>query len=343
VCAGKHGTQLHKALTELEHQLVAGGNGDSTAHARLKLINERATLFRITADAMIQACNEFVALTSNHNRRWHMTLQYEHQQRMQLQHTLEQLARQHSLLERAAMHAVMPAPDAAGGGQMPQQREQVVAVRLPSHPYSDSEEDATAIFHDAEETLQALNMYSTEEDEMTEAEKHENDGGLRARTPSQVSSVAVGDMPMSETESRLAMRSEQSEQRQHRQLTDDYMKAKIVVTSHQRSASVETRPQRTGGDHLLTSAAIVDSTSSLAHRTRRRTIPPKPNHGLSLWSIMRNCIGKELSKIPMPVNFNEPLSFLQRITEDLEYAKMLLDRAAQKTVSVCARAYMFMV
>jgi hypothetical protein len=42
---------------------------------------------------------------------------------------------------------------------------------------------------------------------------------------------------------------------------------------------------------------------------------------------MKNCIGKELSKIPMPVNFSEPLSMLQRLTEDYEYAE-ILDEAA---------------
>lgn len=36
-------------------------------------------------------------------------------------------------------------------------------------------------------------------------------------------------------------------------------------------------------------------------RQRRKSIPPKPEVRLSLWSIMKNCIGKELSKIPMPV------------------------------------------
>ncbi|CAG9833261.1 unnamed protein product [Diabrotica balteata] len=45
---------------------------------------------------------------------------------------------------------------------------------------------------------------------------------------------------------------------------------------------------------------------------------------------MKNCIGKDLSKIPMPVNFNEPLSMMQRITEDLEYADVL-DVAAKCT------------
>lgn len=43
----------------------------------------------------------------------------------------------------------------------------------------------------------------------------------------------------------------------------------------------------------------------------------------SIWSVLKNCIGKELSKITMPVIFNEPLSFLQRMTEYMEYAKLL--------------------
>ena len=45
---------------------------------------------------------------------------------------------------------------------------------------------------------------------------------------------------------------------------------------------------------------------------RRGRISDKPNYPLNLWSIIKNCIGKDLSKIPMPVNFNEPLSMLQR-------------------------------
>lgn len=36
-------------------------------------------------------------------------------------------------------------------------------------------------------------------------------------------------------------------------------------------------------------------------RQRRTRIPDKANYYLNLWSIMKNCIGKELSKIPMPV------------------------------------------
>lgn len=49
-------------------------------------------------------------------------------------------------------------------------------------------------------------------------------------------------------------------------------------------------------------------------RVRRTRIPERPNHSLNLWSILKNSIGRDLSKIPMPVNFSEPLSLLQRIT-----------------------------
>lgn len=43
----------------------------------------------------------------------------------------------------------------------------------------------------------------------------------------------------------------------------------------------------------------------------------------SIWSVLKNSIGKELSKITMPVVFNEPLSFLQRMVEYMEYAHLL--------------------
>ncbi|XP_070767360.1 oxysterol-binding protein-related protein 3 isoform X4 [Enoplosus armatus] len=51
------------------------------------------------------------------------------------------------------------------------------------------------------------------------------------------------------------------------------------------------------------------------------------NSTISLWNILRNNIGKDLSKVAMPVQLNEPLNTLQRLCEELEYSE-LLDRAA---------------
>ncbi|CAF0730127.1 unnamed protein product [Didymodactylos carnosus] len=49
---------------------------------------------------------------------------------------------------------------------------------------------------------------------------------------------------------------------------------------------------------------------------------------ISIWSILKQCIGKELSKISMPIIWNEPVSFLQRFTENVLYS-YLLDKAEQ--------------
>ncbi len=52
----------------------------------------------------------------------------------------------------------------------------------------------------------------------------------------------------------------------------------------------------------------------LQHLTRRTCLPaPKPlGRGFSVWSILKNMIGKDLTRITMPATINEPLDFLQR-------------------------------
>ncbi|KAM6450800.1 oxysterol-binding protein-related protein 3 isoform 3-T6 [Liasis olivaceus] len=64
--------------------------------------------------------------------------------------------------------------------------------------------------------------------------------------------------------------------------------------------------------------------------SRRRTRLPAPcpnTSNISLWNILRNNIGKDLSKVSMPVGLNEPLNTLQKLCEELEYSE-LLDKAA---------------
>ncbi|KAM4842658.1 oxysterol-binding protein-related protein 2 [Thomomys bottae] len=66
---------------------------------------------------------------------------------------------------------------------------------------------------------------------------------------------------------------------------------------------------------------------------KHRTALPAPmftRSDFSVWSILKKCIGLELSKITMPIAFNEPLSFLQRITEYMEHV-YLIHRASRQS------------
>uniref|UniRef100_A0A8C0J8I7 Oxysterol-binding protein n=1 Tax=Chelonoidis abingdonii TaxID=106734 RepID=A0A8C0J8I7_CHEAB len=212
----KHGAALQRSLSELENLKLPAESGE-----KIKAVNERATLFRITSNAMINACRDFLELAESHSRKWQRALQYEREQRIRLEETIEQLAKQHNSLERACRGA-------------PGLSSSATAVSSTSKGEASDEDEETEYF-DAMEDAPSTNQ-----------------------------------------------------------------------TGDKESMCKDVLPKK-----------------------RRRTrIPDKPNYSLNLWSIMKNCIGKELSKIPMPVNFNEPLSMLQRLTEDLEYHE-LLDKAVK--------------
>jgi hypothetical protein len=69
---------------------------------------------------------------------------------------------------------------------------------------------------------------------------------------------------------------------------------------------------------------------SYAYVRRRNRLPDpvEKEKGVSLWSMIKDNIGKDLTKVCLPVYFNEPLSSLQKCFEDLEYS-YLIDRASE--------------
>ncbi|XP_032954161.1 oxysterol-binding protein 2 isoform X2 [Rhinolophus ferrumequinum] len=249
----KHGAALQRSLNELDGLRIPYESSE-----KLKAVNERATLFRITSNAMINACRDFLELAETHSRKWQRALHYEQEQRIHLEETIEQLAKQHNSLERAfrsgaSGRATNPTKSFSEGSFLTSKGE-------------DSEEDEDTEYFDAMEDSTSFITVITEAKEDRKPE-----GGT----------TGPGDW--------------------------------------------------TSSDNVLDGASLVPKEPPKVKRRVR--IPDKPNYSLNLWSIMKNCIGRELSKIPMPVNFNEPLSMLQRLTEDLEYHH-LLDKAVHCTSSV---------
>lgn len=121
----KHWKCLVKPLNEIET------NSDpETIQGKGKEIGERATLFRISTNAMInvnyfllgnvsdfiycfvlfKACAEYLKTAQTHGHKWVRLLQHEREQRQRLQEMVETLATQHSKLEQAAnAHTQRPA------------------------------------------------------------------------------------------------------------------------------------------------------------------------------------------------------------------------------------------
>ncbi|RDY14653.1 Oxysterol-binding protein-related protein 1C, partial [Mucuna pruriens] len=61
-------------------------------------------------------------------------------------------------------------------------------------------------------------------------------------------------------------------------------------------------------------------------RRKKLPDPVEKESSVSLWSIIKDNIGKDLTKVCLPVYFNEPLSSLQKCFEDVEYS-YLVDQA----------------
>uniref|UniRef100_A0A3P9J2Q0 Oxysterol-binding protein n=1 Tax=Oryzias latipes TaxID=8090 RepID=A0A3P9J2Q0_ORYLA len=257
----KHGSALQRSLSELDNLTLTGEAGE-----KIRQVTERATLFRITSNAMINACRDFLSMAQTHSKRWQKALQAEREQRVRLEETLEQLAKQHNHLERAFRGAAQANASADSKSISGPGKGEV------------SDDDDNEFFDAMEEAPEFITVPA--------------DPQFHKRSSSNVSSF----------NSEICQ--------------DDQSLNEEPLAMNQESPSQELVPLK----------------------KRRTRIPDKPNYSLNLWSIMKNCIGKELSKIPMPVNFNEPISMLQRLSEDLEYHE-LLDKAAKSHNSLEQMCY----
>ena len=87
-----------------------------------------------------QACGEYAQLAQTQGRKWQRMLAHEHEQRRRLEDMVEQLARQHSHLEKAAQQQARVAnPNSSGG----------------TGHSAHSEEDDENEFFDAEDEVKA--------------------------------------------------------------------------------------------------------------------------------------------------------------------------------------------
>ncbi|KFW65061.1 Oxysterol-binding protein 1, partial [Pygoscelis adeliae] len=225
----KHGAALQRSLSELETLELPCASAGS-------MMSSRAARAVPGADMSLpsfQACHDFLDLAETHSRKWQRVLQYEREQRIRLEETIEQLAKQHNSLERACRGAPGLASSSTGikkKASRPGRRAGAGCRSVQSAKGEASDEDEETEYFDAMEDAPAFIT-------VTADPKHHR------RSGSNLSGASEG---------------------------------------HPEDWNLE------------------DSVNLLPKKRRRTRIPDKPNYSLNLWSIMKNCIGKELSKIPMP-------------------------------------------
>ncbi|XP_019434400.1 PREDICTED: oxysterol-binding protein-related protein 2A-like isoform X2 [Lupinus angustifolius] len=108
--------------------------------------------------------------------------------------------------------------------------------------------------------------------------------------------------------------------------TDSGFGCSSIGALDQVNKSGEANTQCTNMENIHVEKAIDNYQYPLITRRRKLPDPVEKEKGVSLWSMIKDNVGKDLTRVCLPVYFNEPISSLQKCFEDLEYS-YLLDRA----------------
>lgn len=129
-------------------------------------------------------------------------------------------------------------------------------------------------------------------------------------------------------QSQVVMIDRQSEEDTQPSEADDEM---ITDASSISSGEDESEPHVRGAAALFpTIPKTLDPLPLKSAPKRRKGVPPATMLPPSLIGFLRKNVGKDLSTISMPVSSNEPISLLQRVAEQLEYASLLDTASANK-------------
>ncbi|XP_023322727.1 oxysterol-binding protein 1 [Eurytemora carolleeae] len=290
----KHGHALQRSVAEVEGVAteLQQATLDTQLNPKLKILNERATLFKITSNAMMNACNQYLELTQTQGRKWQRLLAHEREQRLRLEEMVEQLARQHSQLENQCKKTTATVVQARQDQQVRQEQSAHQDTRPESGSNSEDEDD----FQDAV----ADPDY---EDFTVSAPPQKRRSSSRSSHESCVSEGA--DKPEEEDEFSSDLENNSS--------TINVVHRRSKSDSADGQASPSTPVKRSTGNKYSFST---DNTTYSVHC-----------HKFFYFKCLVPKFKNLPSKIPVPVNFSEPLSMLQRLVEDFEYSDVL-DKAA---------------
>ena len=285
----KHHSEFVKDLSVLSKMVgqeigrkAAKGENDTDIASQLKVVQERATLLKVTSGTMLSTCSDFVEVSEEQKKKWERSMRLEKQQIARLQKTIEDLLKSQAQIDSYLLNNL------SNSGKT--QESYDLQEKLPR------EEVATACLK-----------------------------------PTVVSSVKLGCEERQSSNFNSDSETDEFFDCVKDDRKEDQKLSSLIIGADSIGLGP---PTATDNDSLENDNSVIVSSASDPpmsvisdggpdQNLHRTSIPPRPEMSLNLWKILKNCIGKDLSRIPMPVNFNEPLSFLQRLAEDLEYSSLL--------------------
>ncbi|XP_064391969.1 oxysterol-binding protein 1-like isoform X2 [Halichondria panicea] len=308
----KSGRGLAKSIGELEE---SGGRGVGGK------LSEQLALFKLTALGMLKAADEFVVQGRNTERRWSRALQHEHSIRVQLQENTEALAKQMTRMEDEARQQFQGAtaqngPHTTNSTSKPLPNSKTGSLKREGKQNAKKHVTVSG----ERQVLEMIDSPDDDDDQFFDAPEISDEDWVKAAS----SATPTPSTPRGHK----------------RNISTTSVNEAHDLVANSPGEGVDKPPvssdRRMSIPEAPTSNFLLDVQPTLPQR--RTAVPPKPSYRLNYWSIMKNCIGKDLSKIPMPVNFNEPLSMLQRMGEEMKYAD-ILHRAANAQDTLEEMAY----
>ncbi|XP_023539848.1 oxysterol-binding protein-related protein 2A-like isoform X1 [Cucurbita pepo subsp. pepo] len=92
------------------------------------------------------------------------------------------------------------------------------------------------------------------------------------------------------------------------------------------SDTLKVRDSRQDNAEKMHDEQIENFVHSNVQRRKKLPDPVEKEKRVSLWSMIKDNVGKDLARVCLPVYFNEPISSLQKCCEDMEYSH-LVDQA----------------
>ena len=176
-------------------------------------------------------------------------------------------------------------------------------------------------FYDAEDLVEASEIFSeaeAEAEEEEEAEEENEEEGGEILEESDVGSIISANTVVAVKDKKTSNIIEETVE--NSVIIDD----EIIKSSRYESMNPITNIQIETELRLLKEGSFLGYEDGIR---KKLGLDADDRPSISLWSVLKSMVGKDISKISLPVSFNEPSSMLQRVTEDLEYSE-LLDQAA---------------